>query len=78
MRKYILILYRMVIRKKRVGTVKKKIVKKRESLERPYNANTLSESEIRNKIISKLRMLTRRWKPKQNCIRDSGGICAEC
>jgi len=56
----------------------KKKTKKRASTPRPYNAWTMSESEIRNAIIAKLRMLTRWRKPKQNCIKDSWGVCIEC
>jgi len=56
----------------------KKRPKKRASIPRPYNWGTMSESEIRNKITAKLRMLTRRWVPKQQCIRNSWWICAEC
>ena len=56
----------------------KRKTKKRASTPRPYNGGTMSESEIRNAIIAKLRKLTRYWKPKQRCIRDSGNICVEC
>lgn len=54
---------------------KKKVVKKK-GVVRPYNSWTMTESELRDKyILSKLRLLTSRWKPKKNSLKSS---CEKC
>lgn len=50
--------------------------KKRASTPRPYNAWTMSESELRSAILAKLRMLTRWWKPKALALKSEK--CKAC
>lgn len=44
------------------------MTKKRTSIERPYNAWTMSEAEFKSFIISWLREKSRYWKPKTRAI----------
>ncbi len=56
--------------------VRKKVVK-RASTVRPYNCWTLSESELRTKIINKVRQFSQYWKPAKY-IKTKTKSCAEC
>ena len=51
---------------------------KRKSTPRPYNAWTMSESEVRSRILAKLRQFTMYWKPKGKCLQLAAGKCAHC
>lgn len=55
---------------------KKKAVKKR-NIPRPYNNWKLSESELRSKILAKLRQFTQYWNPAKT-IKAKTKECAHC
>ena len=56
--------------------VRKKIVK-RVSTPRPYNCWTLSESELRTKLINKIRQFSQYWLPAKR-VKTNTKACAEC
>ena len=51
--------------------------KKRASTIRPYNNGSLSEAELRSKILAKLRQFSQYWKPAKS-IKAKTKKCAEC
>jgi len=51
--------------------------KKRASTIRPYNNGSLSESELRSKILAKLRQFSQYWKPAKS-VKAKTKKCAEC
>tara|TARA_R110002012_G_scaffold85111_1_gene212315 strand:+ start:363 stop:536 length:174 start_codon:yes stop_codon:yes gene_type:complete len=57
--------------------MRKKKPKKNPNTVRPYNNGKLSESELRTKIINKIRQFTQYWNPAKT-VKAKAKKCAEC